>query len=231
MLNVLPAGLTRHLRALLFDLDGTLVDTLGDFVAALDATLAELGRPPVPPATVAGLIGQGSEHLIRGVLAATGPAEAVAGLEAPAWAHYQRHYRRLNGQRARVYPGAAAVLDQARAAGLALACVTNKPVEFAEALLQHCGLHGPWAVVCGGDSHPHKKPHPLPLLATCRQLGVDPAQALMVGDSRNDVQAARAAGCPVVLLAHGYNHGEPAESAGADAVFADFAALARALAA
>lgn len=212
----------RPLRAALFDLDGTLVDTLGDFVAALDAMLADLGRAPVPAATVETLIGQGSEHLIRGVLAATGPAEAVAALEAPAWAAYQGHYRRLNGRRARIYPGAAAALGRAQAAGLLLACVTNKPAEFAEALLRHCGLRAPFALVCGGDTHPRKKPDPLPLQASCAALGVAPAEALMVGDSSNDVRAARAAGCPVVLLSHGYNHGEPAQAAGADAVLDHF---------
>ncbi len=211
--------MNRPLRAALFDLDGTLVDTLGDFVAALDAMLADLDRAPVPEALVETLIGQGSEHLIRGVLAATGPADIVGALEAPAWHAYQGHYRRLNGRKARVYPGAAEVLQRARAEGLRLACVTNKPVEFAETLLRNVGLREPFALVCGGDSHPRKKPDPLPLLASCAALDVAPAEALMVGDSSNDVRAARAAGCPVVLLSHGYNHGQPVAGAGADAVY------------
>lgn len=217
-------------RALLLDLDGTLVDTLGDFVAALAATLAEFGRPALTPEVVEGLIGRGSEHLLRGALLATGPAEAVAALEAPAWEHYQRHYRMLNGQAARVFPGAAELLRRAQAAGLRLACVTNKPAEFADTLLRHVGLREPIEALVGGDTLPQKKPRPEPLWAACAALGLEPAEAWMVGDSRHDVQAARAAGCPVLLLAHGYNHGEPAEAAGADAVYPDFTALAEALA-
>ena len=102
-------------------------------------------------------------------------------------------------------------------AGLKLACLTNKPVGFARELLRLKGLDGFFSHVFGGDSFAAKKPHPMPVLKTCEALGVIPARTLVVGDSSNDAQAARSAGCPVVLVTYGYNHGQPVASAGADA--------------
>jgi phosphoglycolate phosphatase len=108
-------------------------------------------------------------------------------------------------------------LQRLRAAGLALACLTNKPTAFARPLLQRKGLDGFFAVVFGGDAFERKKPDPLPLLKTCEALGTPPARTLMVGDSSNDAAAARAAGCPVVLVTYGYNHGQPVHEVPADA--------------
>src|SRR5258705_9477286 len=119
------------MQAAIIDLDGTLVDTLGDFSAALDATLAELGWPTVPLRLVEGFIGKGSEHLIQSTLAHVG---APATLYDAAWDIYQRVYRGLNGQRSEVYPGVREGIAQLRAAGLRLACLTNKPTEFARDL-------------------------------------------------------------------------------------------------
>jgi phosphoglycolate phosphatase len=194
------------LHAAIVDLDGTMVDTLGDFVAVLRLTLTELGLPVVDRAFVEHTVGKGSEHLIRSTLAHVG---ADAGLYDAAWAAYQRHYLVLNGQYSEVYPGVVEGLRRLRDAGLRLACLTNKPVAFARPLLASKGLDGFFDVVFGGDSFARKKPDPLPLLETCKALGTLPAQTLMVGDSRNDAQAGHAAGCPVVLVTYGYNHGEP----------------------
>ncbi len=217
------------IRAVIVDLDGTMVDTLGDFEVALNRTLAELDLPPVTRALVERTVGKGSEHLIRSVLAhqlalpeVTGlsnvcAARSVDTLYEPAWQHYQRHYREINGQHSDVYPGVAEGLAQLRTRGLLLACLTNKPRAFALDLLQAKGLQGFFPVVFGGDSFERKKPDPLPLLRTCEALGTSPAQTLMVGDSANDALAARAAGCPVVLVRYGYNHGEPVEQVDADA--------------
>jgi phosphoglycolate phosphatase len=201
--------------AALIDLDGTLVDTVGDFEVALGRTLAELGLPPVDRAFIERTVGKGSEHLIRTTLAHAG---GVPALYDAAWGHYQRHYQAVNGQHAPVYPGVAEGLERLRAAGLRLACLTNKPLAFARQLLATKGLSEHFEHCFGGDSFARKKPDPLPLLKACEALGSAPARTLMVGDSRNDVQAARAAGCPVVLVRYGYNHGEPAEQAGADRV-------------
>jgi len=202
----------RDFEAAIVDLDGTMVDTLGDFHAALLAMLAELGLPAVARDTVEGLIGKGSEHLIRSVLAHVG---APASRYEAAWAAYQRIYRGLNGRHAEVYPGVVEGLAALRAAGLRLACLTNKPTEFALDLLRRKGL-GPFEVVFGGDAFERRKPDPLPILKTCEALGSAPGATLVIGDSSNDARAARAAACPVVLVTYGYNHGEPVRSVDAD---------------
>ena len=203
------------LQAAIVDLDGTLIDTVGDFDAALNAMLAEQRLPPVGRAFIARTVGKGSEHLIRRTLAEVG---ADAALYDRAWAAYQRHYLAINGWHAAVYPGVVEGLQRLRAAGLRLACLTNKPGAFARPLLAATGLDGFFCHVFGGDAFARKKPDPLPLLETCRALGTLPAATLMLGDSSNDAHAARAAGCPVVLVSYGYNHGRPAAEAAPDAV-------------
>lgn len=210
----MPVVLSVPPQAAIIDLDGTLVDTLGDFTAALDAMLAELSLPRVSASVVERFIGKGSEHLIRATLSHVGAGE---GLYDRAWASYQSAYRGLNGRRADVYPGVEEGLRRLRAAGLRLACLTNKPGEFARELLRMKGLDGAFEQVFGGDAFERKKPDPLPLLKTCEALGCAPGRTLVVGDSRNDAAAARAAGCPVVLVTYGYNHGEPVRSVDADA--------------
>ena len=117
-----------------------------------------------------------------------------------------------------MFPGVAEGLQALRGRGLRLACLTNKPNAFARPLLALKGLDGYFEHAFGGDAFARKKPDPLPLLMTCKALGSEPTRTLMVGDSRNDAEAARAAGCPVVLVSYGYNHGEPAASAHPDAV-------------
>ncbi len=207
----------------MIDLDGTMVDTLGDFAAALNVMLAELRLPAVTADAIAGFIGKGSEHLLRRTLAHVG---APADLYPRAWDGYQGAYRELNGRQSTVYPGVEEGLGALRAAGLRLACITNKPGEFARDLLAAKGLDGAFEQVFGGDAFARKKPDPLPLLKTCEALGTRPAATLMIGDSRNDAAAARAAGCPVVLVTYGYNHGEPVRSLDADAYLDSLAQIA-----
>ena len=203
------------LQAAILDLDGTMVDTVGDFEVALAAALADVGWPAVSRAFITRTVGKGSEDLIARTLAEVG---APATLFDAAWARYQQHYLAVNGQHADVFPGVVEGLAALKARGWRLACLTNKPGAFARPLLERKGLAGFFDHVFGGDAFERKKPDPLPLLRTCAALGTAPARTLMVGDSSNDVLAARAAGCPVVLLSYGYNHGEPASAAGADAV-------------
>jgi len=200
--------------AAIVDLDGTLVDTLGDFEVAIGRMLAELGLAPVDRGFIERTIGKGGEHLIRHTLARAG---ADPALYAQAWSSYQAHYRAVNGEFAAVYPGAREGVERLAAAGIALACVTNKPFAFADTLLERKALRARFERVYGGDSFARKKPDPLPLLEACKALGSTPARTLMVGDSSNDAAAARAAGCPVVLVRYGYNHGEPIEGVDADA--------------
>ncbi|MEO8124731.1 MAG: phosphoglycolate phosphatase [Burkholderiales bacterium] len=202
------------LQAAIIDLDGTLVDTLEDFVAALGATLASFGLPPVDRTFVARTVGKGSEHLLRGTLAEVG---ADAGLFDMAMERYQQHYRVINGRHAHVYPGVAEGLALLSSHGLSLACLTNKPTVFARELLRAKDLARHFSHVFGGDAFARRKPDPLPLLETCAALGCEPRRTLMIGDSRNDAQAARAAGCPVVLVTYGYNHGQPVREVDADA--------------
>ena len=203
------------LAAAIVDLDGTMVDTVGDFEQALARTLADLGLPPVDRAFIARTVGRGSMHLLAQALAQAGGAPELLAL---AWAHYQRHYAEVNGAHAEVYPGVREGLAAMRGRGWRLACVTNKPRAFALALLEAKGLLPLFEHVFGGDSFERHKPDPLPLLKTCEALGTSPARTLMVGDSRNDCEAARAAGCPVVLVGYGYNHGEPVADARPDRV-------------
>ena len=210
--------------AAIIDLDGTMVDTMGDFVVAINLMLRDLGLVAVDEAVVALRVGKGSEHLVSSVLnhalalikrsqeASKNIADAKEAL-----ALYQQHYSALNGQHAHVYPGVVDGLLALQRSGLKLACLTNKPVGFARELLRLKGLDGFFSHVFGGDSFAAKKPHPMPVLKTCEALGVIPARTLVVGDSSNDAQAARSAGCRVVLVTYGYNHGQPVASAGADA--------------
>ena len=226
--------------AAIIDLDGTLVDTLGDFAASLNLMLADMALPPVGRDVVALRVGKGSEYLIESVLVYvlnmasthTGRAQAAINLEAKAaqllpaaWTSYQRHYLAINGQHASVYPGVAQGLRQLRSQGLKLACLTNKPLAFARSLLVLKGLDSFFSEVFGGDSFERKKPDPLPLLKTCAALGSLPTRTLVIGDSSNDAQAARAAGGPVLLVTYGYNHGEPVRQVDADGFIDSLAEL------
>ncbi|MBW0170105.1 MAG: phosphoglycolate phosphatase [Hydrogenophaga sp.] len=215
------------IRAAIVDLDGTMIDTLGDFDVALNLTLKDLGRPAVTRAAIEHMVGKGSAHLIRSALMHGGlDGDAAERVQSEAWTRYQAHYLAINGQHSAVYPGVIEGLAALRARGLPLACLTNKPLSFARPLLQAKGLDGFFAHVFGGDSFARTKPDPLPLLKTCEALGTLPAHTLMVGDSQNDGLAARAAGCPVVLVTYGYNHGDPIAQAPHDWLISSLAELA-----
>jgi phosphoglycolate phosphatase len=203
----------------MIDLDGTMVDTIGDFEVALNRALADVQVPVANRALIERSIGKGSEHLIRSVLKhqlalpeVAGSAREVEQLFTPVWERYEQHYLSINGEFSKVFPGVIEGLEQLQAMGLPLACLTNKPVSFTTPLLKDKGLSNYFDQVFGGDSFERKKPDPLPLLKTCEALRSSPARTLMVGDSSNDAQAADAAGCPVVLMTYGYNHGEPIQN-------------------
>ena len=225
------------IQALMIDLDGTMVDTMADFEAALNLALADIDLPKVSPAVVSIAVGKGSEHLVRTVLQhqlrlpevqASGLVcdnTTVESLYEPAFLRYQHHYGRVNGQHAQVYPGVLLGLQAFQAKGLPMACLTNKPTAFAKNLLEGKGLQGFFSHVYGGDAFPRKKPDPMPLLETCKVMGTTPAHTLMLGDSQNDAQAARAAACPVVLVTYGYNHGEPIRGVDCDGFIDSFTEL------
>jgi phosphoglycolate phosphatase len=205
-----------NVQAVMIDLDGTLVDTIGDFEVALNRALAEMQIPTASRNLIERSIGKGSEHLIRTVLkhqlalpGMENSTQEVEHLFKPVWERYEHHYLSINGEFSNVFPGVLEGLEQIKALGLPMACLTNKPVSFTLPLIRDKGLAPYFSKVFGGDSFERKKPDPLPLLKTCEALQSLPAQTLMVGDSSNDAQAADAAGCPVVLMTYGYNHGEP----------------------
>ncbi len=210
-------------RAALIDLDGTLLDTAGDLAAAVNAMLAELDLPMLPVPTVAGYVGKGADVLVHRALTRSLDGRAESALFERAKASFYRHYRHQNGRATAAFPGVEAALRRLRSKGIKLACVTNKPGEFTHQLLARFGLADCFDVVISGDDTVEKKPHAAPLLAACERLGVQPSDAVMVGDSENDLLSARAAGCRVVLVEGGYNEGRPIAALPADAIVAALA--------
>ena len=201
------AAVLRGVRAAIIDLDGTMLDTMPDFEVAINLMREELGLAPITVAQLELMVGKGSENLVRRVLALDHDDAGVEQHFPAAMEAYQRHYLVINGRHSEVYADVVAGLERMRADGLRLACVTNKPVAFAKPLLALKGLDGYFEVLFGGDSFDKKKPHPLPLLKACEFFDLPPAQVVAIGDSSNDAEAARAAGCPVLTVPYGYNHG------------------------
>jgi phosphoglycolate phosphatase len=199
-------------RAVLIDLDGTLMDTAPDLAAAANAMRADFGLPPLPVARIAAFVGKGAEVLVHRALAddpagRASDADFTRGRQA-----FYAHYHAVNGRHALLFDGVPQALQLLHAAGLRLACVTNKPREFTLPLLAAMKVADDFSAVVAGDEVAEKKPHPALLLEACARLGVAPAQALMIGDSINDALAAHAAGMPVVLVRTGYNEGESVDT-------------------
>lgn len=194
--------------AVLFDMDGTLVDTAPEIAEAVNLMLRDLALPALDTAQVTRMIGRGAPVLVERVLEATG-GNTDHKTRMRALVSYEGHYERLLGTRTLLYPHVARTIDELRRMELKLGVVTNKSQRFATALLQRFGLSGAFDLVVGGDTLGARKPSPVPLQHACRALGVNPAQALYVGDSVNDVEAATAAGIRVVCVPYGYNEGKP----------------------
>jgi phosphoglycolate phosphatase len=196
------------LRAVLIDLDGTLMDTAPDLADAANRMRADFGMPALTVERVAAYVGKGADVLVHRALTddfdgRVGDAAFAAGRAA-----FYRHYHDTNGVHARLFDGALEALALLRDAGLRLACVTNKPREFTVPLLERAGLVPRFDAVLAGDDVRQKKPHPALLLAACERLGVAPRHAAMIGDSVNDALASAAAGMRVWLVRTGYNEGE-----------------------
>lgn len=206
------------IKAVVIDLDGTLLDTAPDLAYAAELMMAELGRPCPPPATIATYIGNGVSRLVKRVLTGEMDAEPDPALFEQAIAAYEKHYGANVSRSSRPFDGVVEGLEAFRAMGLRVACVTNKAERFTLPLLQDTGLAGYFELVLSGDSLPKRKPDPLPLLHACEVFGVAPAELLLIGDSLNDTQAARAAGCAVFCVPYGYNRGRPVAELDLDAV-------------
>ncbi len=205
-----------RIRAVLVDLDGTLLDTASDLAAAVNRVHADLGLPARDPQVVATYVGKGLPTLVRRALAGTLDGVIDEALFQRAWPLFEQHYESESGRQARPYPGAREGIDRMRALGLPLACVTNKSERFTLGLLRDTGFLEAFDTVVCGDQVTRRKPDPAPFLVACERLSASPAEALVIGDSENDVRAARAAGCPVWCVPYGYNEGRPFESLACD---------------
>lgn len=207
-------------RAVVIDLDGTLLNTAPDLAEAANRMLAEMQRPLVPIEVVMTYIGNGVDRLIKRVLTGEMAGEPDAALFAQAKPVYERHYAEVVSLYSRPFPGVVEGLEALKKTGYRLACITNKAARFTIPLLQDTGLFDYFELVLSGDSLPKTKPDPLPLLHACEKFGVKPEQMLLIGDSLNDAQAARAAGCHIFCVPYGYNHGEPVDKLDLDRVVA-----------
>lgn len=194
------------IELVVFDLDGTLVDSAPDLAAATDAVLGELGAPPAGVTKVRNWVGNGTRKLVERALIDAGldPARTE-----PVHDRFQALYAAAPCVDSRLFDGVRDCLDALSARGMPMALVTNKPAAYLPAILGGLSIEGHFRWMLGGDSLPQKKPDPAPLLHCAALAGLSPASCLMVGDSRHDVQAGRAAGFPVVAVTYGYNHGDP----------------------
>jgi phosphoglycolate phosphatase len=206
MMNSLLGG--KAPAALLFDLDGTLLHSLPDLSTAIDRMLRELNGSGATDEQVGCWIGDGARTLVQRALAHVGLVADAMAVDA-AMPVYQRHYSACMTDRSHLFAGVREALQHWFARGVPMACVTNKGARFTEPLLDHFELRAYMPVAVSGDTLPQRKPDPAPLLHACTQLGIAPKDAVMIGDSRNDVLAARAADMPVVCVNYGYNHGRP----------------------
>ena len=205
-------------EAIMIDLDGTLLDTIPDLAAATNLMLEALGDAVLPLDTVRNFVGKGIPRLVERALARDIEGKASAEAMARALPVFERFYTEVNGRYTTMYPGVREGLEQMRDAGFRLACVTNKAGAFTLPLLERMDLAQFFEQTVSGDSLPRKKPDPMQLLHVCKEFAIAPARMLMVGDSLNDVQAARAAGCPVFCVPYGYNEGHDVHHLEVDAI-------------
>jgi phosphoglycolate phosphatase len=220
-----------QLHGVLIDLDGTLMDTAPDLAAAANRMRADFGLPPLPLDRIAAFVGKGAEVLVHRALTDDLDGRAEPEVFARGRASFYAHYTVENGLQAIVFDRVPQALEHLRSRGLKVACVTNKPKEFTIPLLAKMDLARHFDAVVAGDEVAEKKPHPALLLEACRRVELKPAEVMLVGDSVNDAQAARAAGCGCVLVETGYNEGEGvaglAGSPGLDAIVATLAEAVR----
>jgi phosphoglycolate phosphatase len=215
-------------RTVIFDLDGTLVDTSPDLTAALNSVLVAAGRRPLPEEEVRHLVGRGALVLIERGMAATG-TPVDQSLIPKLFQDFLTHYGANIAAGSQAFPGAESAVRRLIAAGSNLGICTNKPEALSFKLMDALNLRRFFPVILGADSQPYRKPDPRHLLDTIAKLGGDPRHAVLIGDSETDVKTARAAGIPVVLVSFGYTE-IPVQDLGADVIIDHFDALDAALA-
>ena len=215
-------------QLLIFDFDGTLIDSVPDLADATNAMLTTLGKAPYPLETIRNWVGNGSKMLVERAL--VGKIEVLEGeLTEEAVDHAEQvffdAYKNTSGSKTVAYPDVDSGLRKLQAAGFKLALVTNKPIRFVPKILQSFGWQDFFSEVLGGDSLPTKKPDPAPLLHVCEALNINSAQAVMIGDSRNDILAGQNANMDTLALSYGYNYGQDIRELNPTEAFDDFASL------
>jgi len=209
----------------LLDLDGTMVDTVPDLAFCIDTMLEAIDYPTRGVDKVRDWVGNGIERLVKRALLDQQDGEPNAELYAQAFALFLDLYENNNGKHCEFYPGVIEGLNHLRDKGIPMGCVTNKRSRFSETLLETLGVHDKFEIIISGDTLPKKKPDPLPLLHAAEKLDVTPQASLMIGDSCNDVEAARAAGFQVLCVSYGYNRGRDIHEASPDIVVDSLADL------
>lgn len=214
------------IRAVIFDLDGTLIDTASEIAVALELTLAEWGLQPLPRKAVENLIGRGIHSLVERALGQLRASSIDVG---SAVERFEAHYASTVATEAELFPGVMAGIQLLREAGITMGVVTNKSRYYTERLLVRLDVRSLFAVLVAGDDGLRRKPHGDMLAAACTAMGSSPNESLMIGDSDNDVVAARNAGCPVWCVPYGYNEGRAPETLACDRVVATVEEAARLL--
>jgi len=219
--HAVKAGVVKFplaVKMVMVDLDGTLIHTAPDLAACVNRMLTEIGRGDCPVDTIMTWIGNGVPRLVKRALTGEMWAEPEQALFMKAQVIFQKHYLAHVSDLSRPYPGVVAGLDRLKARGFRLVCITNKAEAFTLPLLRNLDLSRYFELVLSGDSLPKQKPDPMPLLHACKHFAITPAHGVLIGDSSNDVDAARAAGMPVICVPYGYNHGHNIRDARPDAV-------------
>ncbi len=212
-------------RLILIDLDGTLVDSVPDLAICVDAMMEQIGGAQHGESKVRDWVGNGVERLVRRALIGKLEGEPDESAFKQAYPIFLDLYQEHNGKHSQLYPGVVTGLDYLRKSGYALGCITNKAARFSEPLLQDMDIDDYFSIIISGDTLPKKKPDPLPLLHAAEHFDVPTGESLMLGDSSNDVKAARAAGFQVICVSYGYNHGRDIREAKPDAVIDSMAEL------
>lgn len=215
-------------QLLIFDFDGTLIDSVPDLADATNAMLTTLGKTPYPLASIRNWVGNGSRMLVERAL--VGKIEVLEGELTIEEADHAEQvffdaYKNISGSKTVAYPDVDSGLKQLKAAGYTLALVTNKPMRFVPKILHAFGWQDVFSEVLGGDSLPSKKPDPAPLLHVCKTLNILSAQAIMIGDSKNDILAGQNANMDTLGLSYGYNYGQDIRELNPTEAFDDFGAL------
>ncbi len=215
----------RRPSMVLIDVDGTLVDSVPDLTFCVDEMMRKLGRERHGETRVRNWVGNGVERLVKRALVGQLDGEPSDEEFNRAYPLFLELYAANTSQRSRLYPGVREGLDYLKTRGYKLGCVTNKAAQFTVPLLKDMGIYDEFGIVVSGDTLSVKKPDPLPLLHAAEHFGVGPHESLMLGDSRSDVTAARAAGFQIICLSYGYNHGEDIRQYAPDAVIDSMAEL------